>query len=701
MAINQNFPSVAPSLGIDFARSKRIDSRITFSRAQSSGNNVTYTGSDGLVKFAIADQPRLEHSTDTVTNLALYSEDFSNAVWKLGGSGAGATVTSNTAIAPDGSLTADTLDDSGTNAVWGRLQDITINPDGNIVYTASVYIKNNTSACCSMRVVLSGGGTSTVAELVIDPVNIAVQWRSGSSGTSFSTPVNLGNGWYRYSLNITNTNSHNNLSIEIRPAFASTYNVTFDNAAVGSIFVWGAQVEISSTYAARKYVQTTATSVTETIRTSLGLLVEESKTNFLKFSETPAVQFTGTATTETATITNVADTTGLVAGMVVQSPNSSVTIPASTTISSISGTTVTLSSNITVTSGPLNSVLFAASRWTMNNMVPTGNPVVLPTGEISNAVEFRGQTTDANIKMFRPSPTGGNGVAANEWWCFSVFVKAGTENKCHLALLDRFNSGSCGRTFNMKLGQWAESSLGFGGNVTTGASGFIPYPNGWYRVWIACKFTVAEPEGHQTYIRLNANSQSIAVTTSFSAWGCQLEKGFAPSSYIRNTTDTSGGVTRSADNASMTGSNFTSFYNPINWTMTVAARRNYGGNFLGYPNLLRINDGTSNNSVAYYGALDSEQFTNFGVYSGGVNQTDYAARSISSTSLFKMIHALKLNNSTFGVDGVLTTTDTSVLMPIGANQMIIGGDNKWGGTLSYIRYYPSHISNTQLQALTR
>ncbi len=66
-----------------------------------------------------------------------------------------------------------------------------------------------------------------------------------------------------------------------------------------------------------------------------------------------------------------------------------------------------------------------------------------------------------------------------------------------------------------------------------------------------------------------------------------------------------------------------------------------------------------------------------------------------------MIQALKKDSSTFGVDGVMTTTDTSVEMPVAPNQLIIGGDGKWGGTIQQLLYYPTALPSNQLVTLTK
>ena len=51
MSISQNFPEVYTSLTLDFANSKTLDPRITFTRSSTG----TYVGADGLIKTASAD----------------------------------------------------------------------------------------------------------------------------------------------------------------------------------------------------------------------------------------------------------------------------------------------------------------------------------------------------------------------------------------------------------------------------------------------------------------------------------------------------------------------------------------------------------------------------------------------------------------------------------------------------------------------
>jgi hypothetical protein len=70
-------------------------------------------------------------------NLVSYSEQFDNAYWqKLNG----ATITSNSTTAPDGTLTADTL--NVATSIYSGLSRVISGVSAN--YNVSVYAKKNT-----------------------------------------------------------------------------------------------------------------------------------------------------------------------------------------------------------------------------------------------------------------------------------------------------------------------------------------------------------------------------------------------------------------------------------------------------------------------------------------------------------------------------------------------------------------------------
>ena len=130
MSIKSLFPDTKPSLNLDFAKSKTVDPRITFTRAS------TATYYDGKT-FAKAEE-----------NLLNNSQAFSN--W----SSSGITVTSDVEVAPDGTTTADTIIENtttGAHAVYltGSFSGVL---KANTTFTASFYAKEGTANSAGITV---------------------------------------------------------------------------------------------------------------------------------------------------------------------------------------------------------------------------------------------------------------------------------------------------------------------------------------------------------------------------------------------------------------------------------------------------------------------------------------------------------------------------------------------------------------------
>ena len=71
MAIKGRFPAIRPSLDLNFAKTKRLDPRITFTRASIG----TYVGRDGLIKTAGVNEARFDHNPTTGESLGLLVEE--------------------------------------------------------------------------------------------------------------------------------------------------------------------------------------------------------------------------------------------------------------------------------------------------------------------------------------------------------------------------------------------------------------------------------------------------------------------------------------------------------------------------------------------------------------------------------------------------------------------------------------------------
>ena len=112
---------------------------------------ATYVDADGILQTAGINEPRVGHhiwngsawvdegylhESEARTNLVTYSEDFTDASESWGKTGA--TVTPNTAISPDGTLTADLITGTSTN---GRAL-IAFPTLSGVFYTFSVWLKS-------------------------------------------------------------------------------------------------------------------------------------------------------------------------------------------------------------------------------------------------------------------------------------------------------------------------------------------------------------------------------------------------------------------------------------------------------------------------------------------------------------------------------------------------------------------------------
>ena len=67
LEVTQEYPSIRPTLDLNFAATKTLDRRITFTR-DSVG---TYVGDDGLIKYASNNTPRFDHDPTTGESLGL------------------------------------------------------------------------------------------------------------------------------------------------------------------------------------------------------------------------------------------------------------------------------------------------------------------------------------------------------------------------------------------------------------------------------------------------------------------------------------------------------------------------------------------------------------------------------------------------------------------------------------------------------
>ena len=225
------YPTILPKLTLDFANSRQLDPRITFSRSSS----ATYLHPDtGLITTAPSDVARFEEQglliEEARTNLLTYSEEFDNAVWGQND----CTVTPDVAAAPDGTSTADKLVAANTNAAHYLVSSASVTATS---HTVSVYGKSAEKEWLTLNVY--NGSTYLKFSFNVSAGEIGIVPAGGSSAIQ-----PLANGWYKCTATYTSAVAGNN-SIHIH-VYDDASTEIWQGNGVDGLYIWGAQVEEGS-----------------------------------------------------------------------------------------------------------------------------------------------------------------------------------------------------------------------------------------------------------------------------------------------------------------------------------------------------------------------------------------------------------------------------------------------------------------------
>lgn len=219
--------------------------------------------------------------------------------------------------------------------------------------------------------------------------------------------------------------------------------------------------------------------------------------------------------------------------------------------------------------------------------------------------------------------------------------------------------------------------------------------------WTRISVTVASSAGGSKSAVIATNNPAAAAS-SFLIWGAQVELGSFATSYI----PTAGSqVTRTADVASIVAPNFAPWYNQSEGTFVFELTPKVvplGVN----ARMLEVNDGTGNNrNPLVYASSAGTLFTQYRV--AGVDQASLSSSTgyyVAGNNL-KLSTAYKVNDFATSFGGSVATTDTSGSVVTTATQLTIGYATSdpagvFNGHIRSIRYFPTRLSNAQLQALS-
>lgn len=289
-------------------------------------------------------------------------------------------------------------------------------------------------------------------------------------------------------------------------------------------------------------------------------------------------------------------------------------------------------------------------------------------------------------------------VTASTQYTYSMWVRAGTGGTTYFRIAP-FNGGSALTT----VGACSDPNVGID-NASGFGTRFSNLPTDrWVRVWVV--FTTAAAQTTAT-LTIYPNLDTTAASTNY-IWGAQLELGNGASSVILTGASTG---SRAYDHCYATGADFTSWFSVGAGTMVV------------------VSDNIKNNTQNLAANISDDSTSNY-VRMGfkvGVSSNEYLLTTVGGPSSFqgaldsgyapslntvyRMAYAWDTNNFGIVANGGAVVTDSSGTVA-GAGvltRLVVGGDfvavpndiNFKNGHIRSLKYWPTRLSNAQLQSLT-
>jgi hypothetical protein len=719
-----NYQGDGSTLNLDFTTGV-LDSRLTFSRA----STATFVNSSGYVEYAGA-------------NIFKSSNDLSGTSW-----------TKQSLITPSAPPSEIPAPSGSTTDITTVIPDTTNTQDHRIIqslvlssglpYTISFYVKPNGY---NFFYLFDNAAASPYALTFNLSTNQSISF-SGGSNLVIGTPDAIG--WRKISFTFVQQTASTSNTFIIRVHPNSNFTA-FSGDGTSGILVWGFQINPGST--AQTYYPTT-TAAYYAPRFDNALLT--SRTNLVlqsnNFSTSPWAQKYGTAATLTSNYTaaGVPDGfSGTATRLQSSVAASGITQPLS--LSAVSGKSLKFSlyikSNTTanqvilledVTGGGTAwtatpvwqrfnfSTLISITKFGIEGLVAgldisicgaqveyvnTGDPatayIPTTTSTVSvNTTEPRGLLIEGQTVNYLPFSntlqggnwfTGGNAaggtVTVTNPYTATNPANDSTCTRLQFAVADGGGSPRLyyitSQTSPYTMSLWMKSN-------TSGNHTLSLYQNDtWVNFTVTPtwqRFQTTRTSGSALVGFFMLGNNSTSLTPDILVYGAQLELGSGASSYIPTGAS---GVTRTLDTCYM--SDISSWFNQSEGTAI--------------SNLTYNGSATDNSGIELSVGTGSSATNRIGIrkgyvdyYSGGVNSAEMYPTVTSGN--VRIGTAYSLNDFAMCSNGGTMRTDGSGAVPVGLNTLKLYADNGTSslvlnGLIKSIKYFPTRLSNAQLQTLT-
>ena len=186
---------------------------------------------------------------------------------------------------------------------------------------------------------------------------------------------------------------------------------------------------------------------------------------------------------------------------------------------------------------------------------------------------------------------------------------------------------------------------------------------------------------------------ALTLTVAGTVQYAQLEAGAFATSYIPTTTTA---LTRNADVAVMTGTNFSDWYSAGIGGISVNSIPSI---ISGTRPTIQFDDATANEIIALRGNTSNPELY---IVDNGVAQAQIDAGTISANNAYNLTGTWATNSCAAAINGNAAVTDSSATMPT-VTQARLGcdGTNYFNGWLRTVRYWPQRITNAETQAFSK
>lgn len=343
---------------------------------------------------------------------------------------------------------------------------------------------------------------------------------------------------------------------------------------------------------------------------------------------------------------------------------------------------------------------FSNAIWAPTGLNQTGTPAWVNVAA-SPANTLTADKLIADTSTGRHRVVGGaQATASGSRYAMSIFAKKSEYSKIAIG---EFNNGTGWASFNLLTG----AVIATGGTGSPTAS-IEPYKDDWFRCILT--FAAGAFSRFDIYALDNAYTNTEPSSYNFTGdntsgvfiWGAQLELGAFATSYIPNLA--TGTTTRNADVVTMTGTNFSDWYNASEGTF-----RAIGANFgvsatAGYSPFFVASDGTNNNRIRVSRSTGtSSTLIRANIVAATVSQFNLDA-FLALNTLGNVVLSYKSTGAAYALNGGTPATNGAFTVPT-VNKLNIGIDDSglavFNGWVQKISYWPQQLTTAEIQAFSK